>query len=120
MKTTRTQNFILFTLGKWYQEANKKIKGKPLQVCISKKTFIELVNKADIAKKQERALYKNLETLEKKKLITYKTRELLLTKKGKKLYDKINKQIAPYLDLYDKLKAKEPTSYTKKVQTILK
>ena len=64
MKTTKTQNFILFTLGKWYEEANKKIKGKPLEVCISKKTFIELVMKAKIAKKLERALYKNLETLE--------------------------------------------------------
>ena len=25
MKTTKTQHFILFTLGKWYEEANKKI-----------------------------------------------------------------------------------------------
>lgn len=120
MKSTKTQNFILFSLGKWYEEANKKIKGKPLEVCISKKSFIELVTKASLAKKQERALYKNLETLEKKKFISYKNKELMLTKKGKKLYDKLNKEISPYLNLYDKLKSKSPTSYTKKVQTILK
>ena len=78
-----------------------------------------MVNKAGIAKKQERALYKNLEILEKKKLIDYNNKKLMLTKKGKKLYDKINDQVNPYLELYDKLK-KEPTSYTKKVQTILR
>ena len=120
IKSTKTQNFILFTLGKWYEEANKKIKGKPLEVCVSKKSFIELVKNAGIAKKQERALYKNLETLGKKKLLKYDNKELMLTKRGKKLYDKLNKQVEPYLALYDKLRSKEPTSYTKKVQTILK
>ena len=83
----RGLNFILFTLGKWYEEANKKIKVRPLRICISKKIFIELVTKAGFAKKQERALYKNLETLEKKKLINYDNKQLKLTKKGKKLYE---------------------------------
>jgi|TARA_B100002003_G_C13956999_1_gene463718 predicted transcriptional regulator len=119
MRTTKTQNFILFILGRWYEEANKKIKGKPLEVCISKKTFIELVTKSGIAKKQDRALYKNLENLGKKKLINYNNKELMLTLKGKKLFEKINKQIKPYLNLNDKLKEK-PMSYTRKVQTILK
>jgi len=120
VKSTKTQRFILFTLGKWYEEANKKIKGKPLQVCISKKIFIELVRKAGFAKKQERALYKNLETLEKKKLVKYANKELVLTIKGKKLFSKINNQVSPYINLYEKLKSKDPTSYTRKVQTILK
>ncbi len=120
MKPSKTQDFILFTLGKWYEEANKKIKGKPLEICISKKTFIELAMKSGVAKKQERALYKNLELLEKKKIIIYSNKELLLTPKGKRLYEKINKNLLPYLNLYEKLKSNSPTSYTKKVQTILK
>ena len=120
MKTTKKQNFILFTLGKWYEEANNKIKGKPLGVCISKKIFIELVMKAGIAKKQERALYKNLETLEKKKLILYDSKVLGLTPRGKKLFGKLNKQISPYINLYEKLKSKDPTTYTRKVQTVLR
>ena len=120
MKTTKKQNFILFTLGKWYEEANKKIKGKLLSVCISKKIFIELVMKAGIAKKHERALYKNLETLEKKKLISYDNKVLALTLRGKKLFEKINNQISPYINLYDKLKSKDPTTYTRKVQTVLR
>jgi len=120
MKTTRVQSFILFTLGKWFEEANKKIKDRPLQVSISKATFIGLVKTAEFAKKQERALYKNLEILEKKKLISYKNKELELTKKGEKLYEEISRNLEPYFNVFKKLKEKNPISYTKKVQTIFK
>ncbi len=120
MKTTRVQNFILFTLGKWFEEANKKIKHKPLQVSISKKVFIELVKTAKFAEKQERALYKNLEILEKKKLISYRNKELKLTKRGEALYNDINKRLSPFFNVFRKLKEKSPISYTKKVQTIFR
>jgi len=120
MKTTRVQNFILFTLGRWFEEANKKIKNKSLTVSISKKLFIELVKVAQFAKKQERALYKNLEILEKKKLIEYKNKELELTKKGKELYEDISKRLKPFFNVFKKLKEKDPIGYTKKVQTIFK
>lgn len=120
MKTTRVQNFILFTLGKWFEEANKKIKHQPLKVSISKVSFIDLVKTANFAKKQERALYKNLEILEKKKLIEYQNKELELTKRGKILYDDINKRLSPFFNVFQKLKEKDPISYTKKLQTIFK
>ncbi len=120
MKTTRVQGYILYALGKWFEEANKKIKDKPLQVSISKSIFIDLMKKAKLTKKQERALYKNLEILEKKKLIEYKNKELNLTNKGKKVYNEINKQVEPYFYLIKKLKEKDPASYTKKIQTIFK
>lgn len=120
MKTTRVQNFILFTLGKWFEEANKKINDKSLQVSISKTTFIDLVKTAKFAKKQERALYKNLEILEKKKLISYKNKELELTKKGRVLYDDINKRLKPFFNVFKKLKETDPISYTKKVQTVFR
>lgn len=120
MKTTKTQKFMLFTLGKLYEIANQKIKGKPLEIFISKKSFIEIVIKAGITKKQERALYKNLEILEKKKLIRYKNKKLMLTTKGKKLFNQIKKQFDPYINLCEKLKEKGPASYTKKIQTVLK
>ena len=54
MKTTKTQKFMLFTLGKLYEIANQKIKGKPLEIFISKKIFIEIVIKEDITKKHKR------------------------------------------------------------------
>jgi len=120
MKTSRVQNFILFTLGKWFEEANKKIKEKPLKVSISKVSFIGLVKTANFAKKQERALYKNLEILEKKKLIEYKNKELELTKKGKELYEDINKRLKPFFNVFKKLKEKNPINYTKKVQTVFR
>lgn len=120
MKSTRVQNFMLFTLGKWFEEANKKIKDQNLAVSINKVTFIDLVKKAEIAEKQERALYKNLEMLEEKKLISYKNKELKLTERGRKLYEDIDKRIQPFFNVYNKLKEKSPISYTRKLQTVFK
>lgn len=74
---------------------------------------------ANIAEKQERALYKNLETLEDKKLISYDNKKLTLTKKGISLFGKLDKDMMPYITLYCKLKASSPTRYVKKVQTVL-
>jgi predicted methyltransferase len=119
MKTTKVQNYILFALGKWFDEANKKIKGKTLAVSISKVRFIELMKKAKFAEKQERALYKNLEILEKKKLVSYKNKELELTDKGRKLFKKIEEGIIPYFKVIKTLK-KDPISYTRRLQTIFR
>jgi hypothetical protein len=120
MAFTRTQRFMLYSLGLWFEEANDKIKEKPLKVSISKSLFIDLVNNAGFAEKQERALYKNLEVLEKKKLIIYQNKELELTSRGLKLFQEIKEDFSPYLNVYKKLKEKDPTSYTKKVQTVFK
>ena len=52
MKTTKVQEFILFALGKWFEEANKKITDKRLEVSISKKLFIgvhpDYVRRSDV------------------------------------------------------------------------
>jgi DNA-binding PadR family transcriptional regulator len=120
MKQSKVNSFILFSLGAWFEEANKHIEDKPLQVSISKKTFIELVMNAGIARKQERALYKNLETLEKKKLISYENKDLQLTKKGEKAYLKVKDELKPYINVLGKLTEKSPTSYTRKVQTVFR
>jgi hypothetical protein len=120
MKYTKTQRFMLFSLGAWFEEANRHIGDKPLQVSISKTIFIELVHNAELAKKQKRALYKNLEVLGKKKLVRYENKELTLTPKGVKLYNEIKANLKPYLKVLEKLKLKSPTSYTKKIQTVFK
>ena len=39
----RSRKFILFTLGEYYREANKRLKEKPLEVIISKVVFVDLV-----------------------------------------------------------------------------
>jgi hypothetical protein len=120
MKATKVQKYILFTLGSWFKKANDKIKDKPLEVSISKKTFIGFAIKAGLAGKQERALYKNLEFLEKQKLLSYKNRELVLTTKGNKLYQEILKELNPFLKVLAKLETENPIKYCKKVQTVFK
>jgi len=120
MPNTKVQNYMLYALGKWFEEANERIKDKQLAVSISKVNFIEVVKKAGIAHKQERALYKNLELLEKKKLIKYANKEIDLTEKGRKLFKKIEEEMLPYFKLVKTLKETDPISYTKKLQTVFK
>ncbi len=120
MDTTKKQNYILYALGQWYELANKQMGNKELEIAISKSVFIDLVMKAKIVEKKERALYKNLEQLEKKKLIDYSSKNLALTKKGSKLYGKLNKEILPYVQLANLLDKSNPLSYTRKAQTVFK
>ena len=120
MKWTKVQKFILYALGRWFEEANKRIKDKSLTVSISKSHFIDVVMNAGIAKKQQRALYKNLETLEKKRLVSYSNKELFLTKRGEHWYKEIKSEMEPYIHVVKKLQEKSPTSYTKKVQTVFR
>jgi len=110
MSLTKTQQKILFSLGLCYQKLNQPYLDKPIKVFISKIEFIELIKSADFIKKQERALYKNLEILEKKKLIEYPEKKIKLTNKGQKLFNSIEKEIKPFLETIDfwsnKFKAK--------------
>jgi|GEM_PF-567246 len=115
---TSVQKFILFTLGSWYLEANRKL-PEPVAIVISKATFIDLLMKANLAGKQARAIYKNLEDLEKQKYISYANRSLALTKKGQKLFARLYKELRPYVNVIHALKQTNPLSYTKKAQTIL-
>ncbi|MBI5392118.1 hypothetical protein HZB00_03900 [Candidatus Woesearchaeota archaeon] len=118
MQLTNPQRFILYTLGIWQQEANKKFKDKPLEVAISKTIFIEVIKKAQFVEKQERALYKNLEMLEKQKLIIYAQKNLSLTEKGKRLFLKIHNDLSPYVFMHKVLNEKDPLRYSKKIQTV--
>ena len=120
MKATSVQKFILYSLCSWIEEANKRIVDKQLQVSISKALFIEMVRNAGLAEKQKRALYKNLEALEKKRLISYNNKDLSLTSKGDSIYKKIYSDILPYFLVRDKLNGSRLTSYTKKVQTVFR
>ena len=115
---SRAQKFILFTLGRIYQEFSKNFSDKPLEAYISKASFIELATKAHITTKTERTLYKQLEVLEKKKFVSYKNKNLALTPKGKKMFEKIEHELAPYLNVSEILKAHDMRKFTKRVQTV--
>ncbi|HLC86444.1 MAG TPA: hypothetical protein VJG30_04115 [Candidatus Nanoarchaeia archaeon] len=119
MDLTSTQRFILFTLGIWYEEANRKLKDKDLEVFISKVVFIEVVRKARMVEKEERALYKNLELLERKRFISYNNKNIVLTSKGFNAFNKIKKGLSPYINVIDVISKKDPLSYSKRIQTRL-
>lgn len=104
MKITKVQQFMLFILGQYYKEINRRYKTPFLKVTVSKVVFIGLARKSGIVLKQPRAIYKNLEFLEKRKYIKYEHKMLKFTPKGKKQFEKMNKYLQPYLDVVDKIK----------------
>jgi predicted methyltransferase len=101
MSLTKTQQRILYSLGQCFKKLNQPYQDKPLKVFVSKIAFIELIKQADFIKKQERALYKNLEFLEKKKLIEYKDKKIKLTQRGQRFFNKIEKEIKPFVETRD-------------------
>ncbi len=97
MKLTKTERQILFALGEFYHQLNQPLTEKPLQLRTSKVVFITFLLHSEIVTKQERALYKNLETLENKRLITYENRMIRFTEEGLDILKKINKEIDEFL-----------------------
>ena len=118
MNLTSVERFILFALGEFSSQANKKLSDKPLELAISKAEFIAIARKINITPKKERALYKNLEALETKKFISYQEKNLLLTKKGHSTFCSIHGQISPFLMIKDILANEDPLKYARKAQTM--
>ncbi len=96
MKLTKTERHILFALGEFYHQLNQPLTEKPLQLRTSKVVFITFLLHSEIVTKRERALYKNLESLEKKKLITYDHRMIRFTEEGLQILLKINQEIEQF------------------------
>ena len=94
---TRNQQLILYSLGLCYRQLNKKFEDKPLEVSVSKIFFIETLLKSNLMAKKHRALYKNLETLEKKKLIAYANKHIKFTKRGYTAFNRLSKEANPYI-----------------------
>jgi len=99
MGLSRAEEFVLFSLGRCYEEANRRFEGKPMSVALSKMAFIDLARAAGMVQKGERAMYKNLEGLEQKKLISYASKSLRLTEKGEKKFRKVQRAVGPYVDV---------------------
>ncbi len=107
-------------MGTFYAQFNKKFSDRQLELVVSKKSFIELARKARITKKKERALYKNFEILEKKKLIAYENRSLVLTEKGERLFEGLRENLEPYIKVSSILSSDDVLKYTRRAQTIFK
>ena len=118
MNLTSVERFILFALGEFYKQANKKLTDKPLQLALTKVEFITIARKMNLAPKKERALYKNLEALETKKFISYQERNLMLTNKGHKSFQQISGQITPFINIKLILGEENPINHARKAQTV--
>ncbi len=117
MKLSEKQKFILFVLGKLYEESNKRLKERILQVSVSKSAFIEIVRKGGLTEKGERALYRNLEDLEKSGHLSYENKILKLIKKGEKEHSKISRELSPYLNIIKVIETENLVKLTKKART---
>ena len=114
------EKYILYALGQSYKSFIKMFSNKPLHVRISKPLFIDLLISSKSVEKKERALYKNLEALEKKKYVRYIDNELGFTKKGLDAFMRMNSEIKGYTDLLAHLYDPRTISLHKKLQTKLK
>src|SRR3990172_13376668 len=110
---SKPQAFVLFALGRCYEECDRRFADKPLVVNMSKKAFIELARKAGMVSKGERAMYKNLEDLEEKKLVSYDNKSLKLTERGDKRFQELLSKIEPYLSVSLLLRSENVLKYTK-------
>lgn len=116
-KLTKTERLILFSLSQFYSSINQQLVTKPLRLETSKITFIELILQSKIITKQERALYKNLESLEDKKLIEYDNRMIKFTDSGLKMVQKIDREINQFVDIKEYFKEIKKTK--RKLQTVI-
>lgn len=119
MGLSKPQAFVLFALGRCYEECDRRFEGKPLSVNMSKKAFIELARAANMVQKGERAMYKNLEDLESKKLVSYDERSLKLTDRGEKHFQDLLSKVEPFVAVSLLLRSEDVLKYTK-VQSKLK
>ncbi len=110
---SKPQAFVLFALGRCYEECDRRFADKPLVVNMSKKAFIDLSTKAGMVSKGERAMYKNLEDLEEKKLISYDNKSLKLTERGGKRFQELLTKIEPYLAVSLLLRSGDVLKYTR-------
>ena len=91
-----------------------------MAVSMNKVAFIELARKANITAKKERALYKNLEALEALKIVSYDNKNLALTPKGQKVFERVRDDLIPYINVKGVLDSDHVLNFTTKTQTILK
>ena len=110
---------VMYALGLYNELASRNV-PKGLAVVLPKYVFINFVKKIKAVKKGERALYRNLEFLEKKKYIEYDNKNITMTKKGKALYKKIRKEVRPFIDVVKTIIPKKIIKKTKKLQTRFK
>ena len=119
MHLNRQQLLILYALGLCHEHFQKEFAGKPFAVSFSKGAFIELAMRSGISLIKDRALYKNLEFFEEKKLLLYQNKSLSLTSRGWKLFERLRRTVDPFVKIADTFRSQNISHYTKKTRTVL-
>ena len=120
MTFSKPQQHILFLLGLCQEAYQKTLENKPLNISLSKGAFIELSIKANLAGKQERALYQNLQMLEKNKCVRYFNKTLELTEKGKKKFEELREELSPYLSACFTVSPESVSRFSTKARTVFR
>jgi hypothetical protein len=110
---------MLFILGMFFSETDRKFSQAPLSVSVSKAEFIDVIKSLSAVSKKERAIYKNLEELQKEKFVIYNERELLLSRRGFNEYEAIINEMKNLDSIASKIEAQR-IIFKRKVQTKLK
>lgn len=93
MSLNNVEKEMLFVLGEFFRKTDKRFSKAHLEVSVSKAEFIDVIKDVKVVTKQNRAIYKNLEKLQKNKHITYRERQLRLTRKGFAEYERLKKEL---------------------------
>lgn len=119
MKLNKIEKVMLYALGRYYEISIRTIPDKSLAIHLPKSVFIDFVKKVELFEKGERAIYKNLEYLEGRKLISYENRNLALAEKGRKEYKQLKEGLRPYFEV-NNIIVKDKVKKSKKLQTIFR
>lgn len=110
---------ILFIIGEFFKKTNKRFSKFPLDVSVSKAEFIDVIRGMRAVSKTERALYRNLEMLQKDRLLVYSDRDLKMSKKGFTEYEKIASELER-MNLLSSTIEEGKIKFKRKTQTRLK
>lgn len=114
-----TKKEMLFILGQFFQKTNNRFSKFPLDVSVSKAEFIDVIRGMKVVCKSERAIYLNLEMLQKEKYLIYSDRDLKMSRKGFSEYDRIRKEIERFSRISHSVE-KGKIKFKRKTQTRLK
>jgi hypothetical protein len=110
---------MLFILGQFFRETNKRFGKANLKMSVSKAEFIDVIRGLKAVSTQERAIYRNLENLQKERYIVYGERSLRMSRKGYNEYERIRKEAELLRSISDSIKAGR-IRFKRKIQTKLK
>ncbi|MFH1668630.1 MAG: hypothetical protein ABIA62_01770 [Candidatus Woesearchaeota archaeon] len=115
---TDKQKEMLFIVGQFLTETGRRFSKSMLQITVMKAEFIDAIHSLGIVGKQSRAIYRNLESLQKGKYIIYDKNSLKISKKGLSEYEKIVKELDHFQAIQGIIRAKK-ISFKRKLQTKL-